>query len=234
LIDVYLEGNNWNGLSVPTEAQAVQKFSATYLFDPLCGWCYGASPMIERLRLAGIDVRLLPTGLFSGSGAREMDASFAAYAWSNDQRIERLSGQQFSENYRSEVLNKPGSLFDSSAATLAVTAAGLADHRKRFDALRHIQHARYVTGLDITNVALLADLLSSEGFADAARSLSEGSTELLDANRQLVSQGQDLFRRHGANGVPALVIERNGHQRLLDASALFSSYENLMAHLQAA
>jgi len=91
-----------------------------------------------------------------------------------------------------------------------------------------------VTGLDITNVALLADLLSSEGFADAARSLSEGSTELLDANRQLVSQGQDLFRRHGANGVPALVIERNGHQRLLDASALFSSYENLMAHLQAA
>ena len=192
----------------------MQKFSATYLFDPLCGWCYGASPMIERLRLAGIDVRLLPTGLFSGSGAREMDASFAAYAWSNDQRIERLSGQQFSENYRSEVLNKPGSLFDSSAATLAVT--------------------RYVTGLDITNVALLADLLSSEGFADAARSLSEGSTELLDANRQLVSQGQDLFRRHGANGVPALVIERNGHQRLLDASALFSSYENLMAHLQAA
>jgi putative protein-disulfide isomerase len=212
----------------------MQEFSATYLFDPLCGWCYGAAPMIKRLRLAGFDVRLLPTGLFSGAGAREMNASFAAYAWSNDQRIERLSGQPFSEDYRSKVLNKPGSLFDSGPATLAITAAGLADHRTRFDALRLIQHARYVMGVDIASKAVLADLLFSEGFSEAARILSDGSMELLDANRQLVSQGQDLFHRHGAKGVPALVIEKNGHQRLLDANALFSSYDNLMAHLQAA
>lgn len=212
----------------------MQELSATYLFDPLCGWCYGASPMIERLLSAGVDVRLLPTGLFSGSGAREMDASFAAYAWSNDQRIERLSGQPFSEDYRSKVLNKPGSLFHSGAATLAITAVGVADDQKRFDALRLIQHARYVTGLDITNMPVLADMLSSGGFVEAAGLLMEGSDELLAANRQLVAQGQDLFRRHGANGVPALVIERNGRQRLLDASALFSSYDNLMAHLKAA
>ncbi len=212
----------------------MQDLSATYLFDPLCGWCYGASPMLDRLRLAGIDVRPLPTGLFSGAGAREMDAAFAAYAWSNDQRIERLSGQPFSEDYRSKVLNKTGSLFDSGAATLAITAAGLADHRKRFDALRLIQHARYVTGLDITGMDVLSNLLASAGLSEAARILNEGAGDLLEANRQLVTEGQDLFHRHGANGVPALVIERNGHQRLLDASALFGSYDNLMAHLKAA
>ncbi|NTJ09315.1 DsbA family protein [Rhizobium lusitanum] len=212
----------------------MQELSATYLFDPLCGWCYGASPMIERLLSGSIDVRVLPTGLFSGAGAREMDASFAAYAWSNDRRIERLSGQPFSEDYRSKVLNKTGSLFDSGAATLAITAAGLADHRKRFDALRLIQHGRYVTGLDITSAPVLASLLSSAGLAEAARILNEGAVDLLEANRQLAAEGQDLFRRHGANGVPALVIEGNGHQRLLDANALFSSYDNLMAHLKAA
>lgn len=211
----------------------MQDLSATYLFDPLCGWCYGASPMIERLLSADVDVRLLPTGLFAGAGAREMDAAFATYAWSNDQRIERLSGQPFSEDYRSKVLNKPGLLFDSAAATLAITATGLADQRRRFDALRLIQHARYVTGLDITNVSILADLLSSAGLGDAASLLIEGSHELLASNRQLIAQGEDLFRRHNANGVPALVIERNGHQRLLDATALFSSYDNLMAHLNA-
>ncbi|MBB6488808.1 DsbA family protein [Rhizobium lusitanum] len=212
----------------------MQELSATYLFDPLCGWCYGASPMIERLLSAGIDVHLLPTGLFSGSGAREMDATFAAYAWSNDQRIERLSGQPFSEDYRSKVLNKAGSLFDSGAATLAITATGIVDYRKRFDALRVIQHARYVTGLDITSLPVLADLLASEGLADAASLLIEAPDELLASNRHLIAQGQDLFRRLGANGVPALAIERNGQQRLLDASALFSSYDNLVAHLKAA
>lgn len=212
----------------------MQEYSATYLFDPLCGWCYGASPMIERLLHAGIEVQLLPTGLFTGAGAREMDAGFAAYAWSNDQRIERLSAQHFSEAYRLKVLNKSGSLFDSGAATLAITAAGLSDHRKRFDALRIIQHARYVTALDITRTHVLTTLLSSGGLGEAAAMLEEAPIELLEASRQLTSQGQDLFRRQGANGVPALVIERNGRQRLLDASALFSSYDNLLAHIKAA
>jgi putative protein-disulfide isomerase len=31
--------------------------TVTYLFDPLCGWCYGASPTIQRLALQG-DIRL--------------------------------------------------------------------------------------------------------------------------------------------------------------------------------
>ena len=29
----------------------------TYLFDPLCGWCYGAGPALERLGQLG-DVTL--------------------------------------------------------------------------------------------------------------------------------------------------------------------------------
>ena len=52
-----------------------------YLFDPLCGWCYGAGPALEKL--AGLDnvrLTLAPTGLFAGQGARAMDQHFAAYA----------------------------------------------------------------------------------------------------------------------------------------------------------
>ncbi|TGU69964.1 DsbA family protein, partial [Mesorhizobium sp. M1C.F.Ca.ET.144.01.1.1] len=55
--------------------------TVTYLFDPLCGWCYGATPMLDRLAASGVALELLPTGLFSASGARPMDAGFAAQAW---------------------------------------------------------------------------------------------------------------------------------------------------------
>ena len=59
-----------------------QNARITCLFDPLCGWCYGAAPALHRLRdVEGFSVELAPTGLFSGAGARPMDASFAAYAW---------------------------------------------------------------------------------------------------------------------------------------------------------
>ncbi|MEO8806772.1 MAG: hypothetical protein ABI433_11870 [Burkholderiaceae bacterium] len=70
--------------------------TVTYLFDPLCGWCYGASPAVQRLgKLNDIRLELAPTGLFSGRGGRPMDASFTAYAWSNDERIEKLTDQLF-------------------------------------------------------------------------------------------------------------------------------------------
>ena len=64
--------------------------TVTYLFDPLCGWCYGASPAVQRLgQQSDIRLELAPTGLFSG-GSRRMDAAFAEFAWSNDQRIAKL------------------------------------------------------------------------------------------------------------------------------------------------
>ena len=86
--------------------------SITYLFDPLCGWCYGASPVLQQLgQHPGVQLTLAPSGLFAGSG-RTMDAAFAAYAWSNDQRIHKLTGQQFSETYRQQVLGRHGNTFD--------------------------------------------------------------------------------------------------------------------------
>mgnify|MGYP006193589177 CR=1 FL=1 len=66
-----------------------------YVFDPLCGWCYGASATVSAVsRQPGIQLRLLPSGLFSGQGARSMDEGFASYAWANDQRIASLNVEQ--------------------------------------------------------------------------------------------------------------------------------------------
>lgn len=109
-----------------------------YVFDPLCGWCYGAGAAVAALEdVPGLEVELLPSGLFSGEGARSMDDSFAAYAWSNDQRIERLTGQPFSGRYRSKVLADRQQRFDSGAATLALTAVALISPQRELEASRH-------------------------------------------------------------------------------------------------
>ena len=104
----------------------------TYLFDPLCGWCYGAGSALERLgQLGDVTLEHMPTGLFAGEGARVMDAQFAAYAWQNDERIARLTGQPFSEIYRSRVLGHTGGMFDSVPATLGLIAGHRARQRAR-------------------------------------------------------------------------------------------------------
>lgn len=208
--------------------------TVTYLFDPLCGWCYGATPMLDRLETSGIALELLPTGLFSGAGARPMDAGFAAHAWDNDQRIERLSGQRFTQAYLDNVLNVRGTLLDSSAATLAISAAGLEDPRRRLSALKAIQHARYVDGRDIVTVNGVADVLTDAGMAEAAGMLKAPTDALMTAHRELVGRGRALFQRLHANGVPSLAVIRNQTPRLIGANALFGSYDNLIAHIQAA
>lgn len=206
----------------------------TYLFDPLCGWCYGATPMVDRLLASGLCVELLPTGLFSGAGARPMDEGFAAHAWANDQRIERLTGQSFTQAYRHNVLNVRGTLLDSHAATLGISAAGLEDPSRRLSALKAIQRARYVDGRDIVTTGGVAEVLVAAGMTDAATLLRTPTEALLTAHRELVGRGRALFQRLHADGVPSLAVIRNDAPRLIGSNALFGSFDNLVAHIAAA
>lgn len=207
----------------------------SYLFDPLCGWCYGAGPMLEQLaRLDGATLELVPTGLFAGEGARPLDAGFAAYAWQNDQRIARLTGQVFSEAYRSRVLGAVGALFDSAPATLGLVAVGLAAPERELAALKALQHARYVDGRDNAELAVVAATLAEAGFAEAAQRLDVPDDELLGAYRRRVAAGRAEMARFGAQGVPALVVGDGEGRRLLPASALFGGLDALLAQLRAA
>ncbi|WP_210334081.1 DsbA family protein [Mesorhizobium sangaii] len=214
-------------------AAIVSNSEVTYLFDPLCGWCYGATPMLDRLSAGGVRVELLPTGLFSGAGARPMDEGFAAHAWANDQRIERLTGQKFTQAYQHNVLNVRGTLLDSHAATLGISAAGLEDSSRRLFALKTIQRARYVDGLDIVTIEGIAEVLAAAGMRDAGDLLKAPTEGLMTAHRELVGRGRALFQRLHADGVPALAVIRNDAPRLIGSNALFGSFDNLVAHIAA-
>ncbi len=207
----------------------------TYLFDPLCGWCYGAGPAIGRIaELDGVTVKLAPTGLFAGAGARPMEASFAAYAWQNDQRIARLTGQPFTEDYRRKVLGASGGLFDSALATLGIVAAGLEDESREIEILKAIQAARYQDGRDIADRAVIADILDEAGLTKAANRVRSPDAELLAAYDVRVAVGRAEFERFGFEGVPSLVVEDEAGRRPLRGNALFGSFEQLAQHLKAA
>jgi putative protein-disulfide isomerase len=204
-----------------------------YLFDPLCGWCYGASPAISALAgEPGIAVELRPTGLFAGAGARTMDDAFAAYAWTNDQRIQQLTGQRFTERYRQQVLADRQRPFDSGPAMLALTAVALTDADRELDTLQAIQHARYVDGQDVTSTTTLAELLNGLGLAQPAARLANPDAELLAADRARAARGQALMREFGARGVPTLIAESGAKRWQVDAGAGYADPRALIRQLQ--
>jgi putative protein-disulfide isomerase len=203
-----------------------------YVFDPLCGWCYGAGGALSAL--AGVKLHLLPSGLFSGEGARPMNDEFAAYAWTNDQRIERLTGQPFTERYRSEVLANHKQAFDSGPATVTLTAVALTEPAREMDALKAIQQARYVDGRDVTRLDTLAAVLRTLGLDRAAERLAGADDELIESNRDRVAQAQALLKRFGARGVPTFILENDGQRQLLHSNAIFSNPQAFVEQLPAA
>lgn len=202
------------------------------LYDPLCGWCYGATPSIRRLaREPGVSVELAPTGLFAGAGARPMDMHFAEYAWSNDQRIERLTGQSFSERYRERVLGDRATPFDSGPATLALTAASQSASEHELGALEAIQAARYVEGRDVTAYSVLADILRGLGLEAAAARVAKPTPELFDAVMARTAAARSLLRVLGSRGVPTLVVGGGSARRVVPSDLLYGRFDDLLHHI---
>lgn len=206
-----------------------------YLFDPLCGWCYGAMPALSALsEVPAVNIELLPTGLFAGEGARPMNAEFAAYAWSNDQRIEGLTGQRFTEQYRERVLGDRQRLFDSGPATLALTAVSLTAPDRELEALNAIQTARYVDGQDTTSLETLAGVLRGLGLEQAAVLVAQPDEGLLSATQSRTDRARALMREFGAHGVPTLVVESGAKRWVVNHAAFYSNPSALAGALEAA
>ena len=211
------------------------KTTITYLFDPLCGWCYGAAPAIQRLNQQDdISLELAPTGLFADRGGRIMDAAFADYAWSNDIRIEKLTGQRFTEDYRLHILGKTGSRFDSAAATLALTAVFLTEPAREAEMLKVLQEARYIHAQDTCDFATVETLLRQTRLNAAADRLVIADDTLRESNFARIQKAQQMMHTFGAQGVPTIVITDMKGSRLLNSHLLYSDFDDLLSHIAAA
>jgi putative protein-disulfide isomerase len=178
-----------------------------FLYDPMCGWCYGAAAAVGALALdERFRVEPLPTGLYAGDPSRRIDARFADHIQRADARIERLSGQPFSEAYRRNVLGNGGLPFDSGPATAALTAVSRTDPTAELQALHAVQRERYVHGHDITDPEVLAHALAASvgGAADAWRERL-ADPELEGAAETRVLRARALIDAAGVRGVPALL-----------------------------
>ena len=65
-----------------------------YIYDPLCGWCYAAAPLVAAAR-AVVTVRAHGGGMMAGPNRQAVTPQLHAYVMPHDQRIAQLSGQPF-------------------------------------------------------------------------------------------------------------------------------------------
>jgi len=136
-----------------------------YWYDPLCGWCYGAAPLLQVVgEIPGLRVALRGGGLFSGAQRQRLNGPLRQHILAHDQRIAALSGQPFGAAYRDGLLQDAETWLDSDPPTAAVLAAeALAGQGLAM--LHGLHRAHYQQGRRIAEPAVLVELAQDLGLA---------------------------------------------------------------------
>lgn len=215
------------------EVEVLAPGTVIAIVDPLCGWCWGAAPALSRIAATGVPLEVVGSGLFIGD--RPMTAEFADYAWKNDQRIQGLTGQSFSEVYRERVLGDRDGRIDSGPATLALAAVQLHEREKALGVLHALQRARFVEGLDVTAEKVVAEVLERAGIAATtiAAFLAEDDA-VIEALNQRAEFARELLGRFGARGVPTLVRVTETGAEKIEQRLLYEDLDGLAAAVGAA
>lgn len=187
-----------------------------YIYDPLCGWCYGAAPLLRVAREL-LPVQAHAGGMMTGANRQPVTPQLRQYVMSHDQRIAKMSGQPFGQAYTDGLLNDNSAVFDSTPPTAAILAAEQLAGRG-LDMLAALQQAHYVDGRRIADSQVLIEVATSLGLdeADFTRTLSDVSGEPVQAH---IHATQALMQQLGARGFPTLMLETADGWQTIDLSA---------------
>jgi len=189
-----------------------------YIHDPLCGWCYGAAPLVKAAR-AVLPVQAHGGGMMAGPARRPVTAELRGFVLPHDRRIGQLTAQPFGAAYADGLLRDTAAVLDSEPPIAATLAADTFDGRG-LDMLARLQTAHYVEGRRIAERAVLEQLaeeigLDREAFAKALL-VAEG-----EAVQQHIGSTRALMRRLHVQGFPSFALERDGTWDAVDIGPYF-------------
>lgn len=148
----------------------MEKPTLVYIYDALCGWCYGFSPVMKRLhgthrdRLA-FDV--MSGGMVMGSRVGPIGQVAPYISWAYKQ-VEDRTGVTFGEGFLKNVLEPGTAIFSSEKPGIALTVFKSERPDEAVSFAHDLQRAVYFDGLDLQADPTYAALVQPYGLDGAA------------------------------------------------------------------
>lgn len=178
-----------------------------YIYDPYCGWCYAAAPLIAiAANHPNIHLELHGGGMLAGNARLHLDDQFRQYILQSDKRIAAMTGQVFGDDYIA-MLHQPNVVMDSTPPQTAILAA--TKQGKGVEMLKALQKAHYVSGRQIKQPEVLAEVAQEIGLNidQFQKDYAQCAQTETDAH---IAQSKQLLGQSGASGFPTLLIEQQG------------------------
>lgn len=200
-----------------------------YIHDPLCRWCYGMSPVINRVQQewAGrLDVSVLCGGMATGAHATPIAETWGTMQPELD-TVEKVAGVRFGAAFRA-LAGHGRYRYDSEPPSRAIAAfRHLTQDPARTVAFAHtVQAALFQDGQDLNAPATYDGLLASFGVDAAGFQRRLAAPETARATQQEFA----AVARIGVRGFPTVVL-RVGEQGYVLARG-YQPYEPLRQGLE--
>ncbi len=181
-----------------------------YFADPMCSWCYGFAPVMDKLRKAfgaQFDIRLVMGGLRPGKLAEPMTPARARLMRQHWREVAKMTGQPFED----DIFKRDEFVYNTEPAAKAVIVMERVAPEHAYDYYHEIQRAFYAHSQDITSPEVLANF--ARRFCVSA---TDFATAFASEEAHKETWGQFTFSASlGVKGFPALVLEEAGQYMLL-------------------
>jgi len=201
-----------------------------YVYDALCGWCYGFSPVIRQLydtlgHRAEFDV--LSGGMMTGSRVQPISVSMS-YIEQAYRTVEQQTGVRFGEAYLTNILRPGTFLSNSEKPGMAMTLFKAILPERAVEFAGTIQNALYQDGIDINIDANYAALVEPYDIDPG-----EFVAHISDEPIRLQTQGEfKLVSDYGINGFPAVIVDTG--EKMYQVARGYLPYDALMANVSRA
>ncbi len=177
-----------------------------YVYDALCGWCFGMSPGIVSLRdswQGRLNFEVLSGGMVTGSRIGPA-TDMAQYIRGAHKRVEEMAGVKFGRAFLDGTLSNPEAIFNSIKPSQALTAAKQLRPDVAVSMAHAIQQAIYVDG-QLPDVWATYEVIAIKlGLNDDGQFLALAQSDVIEKATQ-AEFGQ--VQAWGVTGFPTLVLD---------------------------
>ncbi len=131
----------------------MKDYTIIYVYDALCGWCYGFSPVIQQLQekyKKEMDFTVLSGGMVTGARIGPVGA-IAGYISEAYKTVEEHTGVKFGEGFLNGILKEGKAIFNSVPPSRALTVFKSYQPENAVAFASTLQKAIYFDGIEPEN-----------------------------------------------------------------------------------
>ncbi len=199
-----------------------------YIYDALCGWCYGFSPVMKKFfqnYQTQFEFEVLSGGMVLGDRVGPI-GKVAAYIRLAYPKVESRSGVEFGKAFTEGVLKEGTQIFSSELPSRAMTILKQEKPASAVLFADHLLKALYQKGWDLNQEATYLKLFKDFGLNAAAM------VKRLKDLRVVTSTNAEFLRvsNFGVSGFPTVLAKVENQYYAISRG--YTSYEQLAAAAQ--